>query len=384
MINVDTVYKTVLLILNKEQRGYMTPDEFNKTATKVQLDIFEQYFESLNQQLRVSTSDVDYADRQRAIDEKLAPFKKEGVCNKFEEELNLNQDFTTTDHWTFQAGDSVSNNAMNLNGDGSRGCLSFVPVVGRTYTAKFEITNYSSGNIAVFDGAGGVRITDYLDGTANDVPQEVTWTQTSTGNNYFNFYSSVGFVGQIKNISIKEVNSKFLLPRNRLSGEDTILYEIGSANSTQSHFYKLGTVSHFSDTTGVSTEIEIVSRSDFFNLQKSDLTMPSESSPICLYENGGLTVAPLSIQYGVLASFLVKPKDVVWGYDIGGFGQFVHNPSGSNPGSLVKTQNFELHPSEQSNVINRILFYSGVIIKDPQVAQAAAMQIQQEETNKKS
>ena len=29
-ISVDTVYKTVLLILNKEQRGYMTPDEFNK------------------------------------------------------------------------------------------------------------------------------------------------------------------------------------------------------------------------------------------------------------------------------------------------------------------------------------------------------------------
>jgi hypothetical protein len=49
-ISVDTVYKTVLLILNKEQRGYMTPDEFNKTATQVQLETFENYFESLNQQ----------------------------------------------------------------------------------------------------------------------------------------------------------------------------------------------------------------------------------------------------------------------------------------------------------------------------------------------
>ena len=35
-ISVDTVYKTVLLILNKEQRGYMTPDEFNKIGTQVQ------------------------------------------------------------------------------------------------------------------------------------------------------------------------------------------------------------------------------------------------------------------------------------------------------------------------------------------------------------
>ena len=39
-INVDTVYKTVLLILNKEQRGYMTPPEFNRIGTQVQLDIF--------------------------------------------------------------------------------------------------------------------------------------------------------------------------------------------------------------------------------------------------------------------------------------------------------------------------------------------------------
>jgi len=63
-INVDTVYKTVLLILNKEQRGYMTPDEFNKTATQVQLDIFEQYFDDLNQHLRVPQADFDYRNRQ--------------------------------------------------------------------------------------------------------------------------------------------------------------------------------------------------------------------------------------------------------------------------------------------------------------------------------
>ena len=39
-INVDLVYKTVLLIINKEQRGYLTPDEFNKIGRQVQLEIF--------------------------------------------------------------------------------------------------------------------------------------------------------------------------------------------------------------------------------------------------------------------------------------------------------------------------------------------------------
>ena len=38
-INVNTVYQTVLLILNKEQRGYITPNEFNKIATQVQLEM---------------------------------------------------------------------------------------------------------------------------------------------------------------------------------------------------------------------------------------------------------------------------------------------------------------------------------------------------------
>ena len=79
-INVYTVYKTVLSILNKEQRGYMTPDEFNKTATQVQLEIFESYFDDLNQQLRVPQSNTEYADRQKNIDNMISIFKTFGAC----------------------------------------------------------------------------------------------------------------------------------------------------------------------------------------------------------------------------------------------------------------------------------------------------------------
>jgi hypothetical protein len=74
-INVDTVYKTVLLILNKEQRGYVTPNEFNKIATQVQLEIFEKYFEDLNQQLRVPENDSEYGNRVKNVDEKISIFK---------------------------------------------------------------------------------------------------------------------------------------------------------------------------------------------------------------------------------------------------------------------------------------------------------------------
>ena len=42
-INIDSVYQTVQALANKEQRGYITPQEFNLFANQAQLDIFEQY-----------------------------------------------------------------------------------------------------------------------------------------------------------------------------------------------------------------------------------------------------------------------------------------------------------------------------------------------------
>ena len=44
MININTVYETVLTILNKEQRGYLDSEEFNNLARVVQREIFESYF----------------------------------------------------------------------------------------------------------------------------------------------------------------------------------------------------------------------------------------------------------------------------------------------------------------------------------------------------
>ena len=43
-VSVDTVYQKVLALANKEQRGYITPQEFNLLANQAQLLIFEQYF----------------------------------------------------------------------------------------------------------------------------------------------------------------------------------------------------------------------------------------------------------------------------------------------------------------------------------------------------
>ena len=76
MINVNSVYQTVLLILNQQQRGYITPDEFNKIGTQAQLNIFEAYASDLNQQYRTQQNDTEYSNRIKNIEEKLQFFQR--------------------------------------------------------------------------------------------------------------------------------------------------------------------------------------------------------------------------------------------------------------------------------------------------------------------
>ena len=48
MVNIDTVYQRVLAFANKEQRGYITPQEFNLYANQAQIEIYEQYHYDVN------------------------------------------------------------------------------------------------------------------------------------------------------------------------------------------------------------------------------------------------------------------------------------------------------------------------------------------------
>jgi len=61
-VNVDTVYQTVQALANKEQRGYLTPQEFNLFAIQAQNDIFEQYFYDLDAVRNASPAKRELAD----------------------------------------------------------------------------------------------------------------------------------------------------------------------------------------------------------------------------------------------------------------------------------------------------------------------------------
>ena len=75
MVNIDDVYQKVLVLANKEQRGYITPQEFNLFANQAQKEIFEQYFYDLNQFSKVHGDSGEYSDIIHNINEKIAIFE---------------------------------------------------------------------------------------------------------------------------------------------------------------------------------------------------------------------------------------------------------------------------------------------------------------------
>jgi hypothetical protein len=78
-ININSVYKTVLVILEQEKRGALMPSEFNRIATQAQQEIYTQYFDDLNQVLRLPQTSLAYADRFALLDEKISLFKRVGT-----------------------------------------------------------------------------------------------------------------------------------------------------------------------------------------------------------------------------------------------------------------------------------------------------------------
>jgi len=137
------------------------------------------------------------------------------------------------------------------------------------------------------------------------------------------------------------------------------------------NFYRLGSVIYED-----ATLVQQVERNDFYLIQKSPLTAATKSQPIFLYEQNKLFVSPSTITTDIKVSYLKKPAKINWAYTVGGLGQFLYDAANS--------VNFEVHPSEEVDIVMGILLYSGVIIQDPTIIQVASQKIQQEDINEKS
>ena len=75
-VNIDTVYQKVLALTSKEQRGYLTPQEFNLMADKAQGEIFDNYFHDIKTAFYKSKTDKTHADDMELVKEKIQPFNE--------------------------------------------------------------------------------------------------------------------------------------------------------------------------------------------------------------------------------------------------------------------------------------------------------------------
>ena len=73
-VSIDTVYQRVLTLANKEQRGYITPQEFNLLANQAQMELFEQYFTDIIKYNAVPGNTQEFADPLNVIYEKVNEF----------------------------------------------------------------------------------------------------------------------------------------------------------------------------------------------------------------------------------------------------------------------------------------------------------------------
>jgi len=87
-VSINRVYETVLSVLNKEQRGYLPPEEFNRYATQSQQEIFEKYFYELSRATATYGKKQDIANVPAHILEKLSSFKANATMS----DLNLPSD----------------------------------------------------------------------------------------------------------------------------------------------------------------------------------------------------------------------------------------------------------------------------------------------------
>ena len=262
----------------------MTPLEFNKTGAQAQLEIFEAYFDSLNQQIRVPQTSADYSNRIVSLEEKLSIFKEFGNA-------------------TSVSASSVFNLPQQFSGQANITTVTVPPatVAATTqYTIQTATTDQiSNGVVQVF--GNGVLISD---------------TEYTIAGAIITFNSQPSF-----------------------TPPQTLV-----VNIYPKQFYKLGQVLHNAGGATIPQELQEVGRNELYHLLSSDLTAPNANNPIYLYEKNQLTVysGTPAITTGIEVAYLRKPLPPIWNFTVGGSNQYLYDSSASFDFEISPVEQTEL------------------------------------------
>jgi len=182
-ININSVYKAVLVVLEQEKRGVLTPNEFSKIATQAQQEIFTQYFDDLNQLLGMPQTSLAYADRMALLDEKISIFKTN-------ETLTLASSKVTPTSAVQELGSVIySNREAQRIQQYEIYTTNQSPLTAPT--AYYPVYTYEGGEITLFPTLAGDVILNYL-----KFPADVKWgfnVDTELGHYIYNPLDSTDF-----------------------------------------------------------------------------------------------------------------------------------------------------------------------------------------------
>jgi len=366
-VNIDTVYQSVLALANKEQRGYITPLEFNLLASKAQREIFEQYFYDINKFNRMPGNSTEFSDMLHILEEKIAPFKINDAA--LTGTLSYTDDFELdiTD-WTINnsANGNVShvapssansyNGGMKILQNANSGIISAQAAIGnltagKKYKASWTIIDMSEPQrygVALFDAGSTHTLYDFYDPSVG----AFSFTfEADSSNNYIIRFVNYDVSDAGKYITVGEVKVE----------------EVDNA-TLANNVYRLGDVSWTKSGAAYPTIVPEVTANQIKKYNVSPLARPTSSNPT--YVRTGETSIKLyptpSSTDTVTYSYVKTPTDPYWGYVV------VPSSSGGNEYPLYdanNSTNFELHESEETTLINKILEMSGVIVKQPDIVQ---------------
>jgi len=342
-INVNTVYKTVLLILNKEERGYVTPDEFNKISAQVQLEIFGNYHNDLNQQLRVPQADTDYADRIALIDEHLSIFKTGGSATY------VSKAGTVPSHFSLPTTDIYGNKVELF----TLGTISYKEQVELQRLQRMEFYNIQKSPLT--------KSTESFPTYLLENDRLYVKPDTVVSNINVNFLRKpldprwgyyIGNVGQLI--------------------YDTTVYGPALINTGTGTLTSSITTALANGVPGTYNSIAITGGSGTGLVVNVTVSTPNTATIDVVTAGTGYVVGDIVTIAGLL---------------LGGNSAAVNITlvaTNFNANSTYGSTQIELDVSEQTDVILKTLFYFGVVVKDPQIIQVAASQVQREEMNEKS
>jgi len=317
-INVNSVYQTVLLILNKEQRGYITPQEFNNIANQVQLEIFNSYFPDGDQANRKNQTNqqnnTEFYNSFDNQDSRLDPFKlttTEFVYDSVE------------DAWYYPS------NVLQISKIGAVYC------------------NYNNNQLN--KEADRLSFKEFKTTSASKL--------TAPTNNYPIFY-----------VTYTDETFEQIFPLEAWSAPSSLSFtqgsdiQVGDAVYNKTQGYDYGTVSTITSAGPPFLEVDVSGNLLNFATPPvvGDEILISRPDAITLFPHLHIAPKPASLE----VSAVQLPTTVKWGYAVQGNGSYLYDAS--------ESVDFDLVPDERSRVILEILKYCGVLIRDPQIVQQAS------------